>query len=148
MRLTICLLTTFLFLISNTLANDVSLSDIEQAMMSLVTKVRGEQTLIFPHVNTSPSAVRHGDYYFVNSVLSAVVPKSDLVEAKKDPDGFARIPFSQRPWYTGLPADVKEYLRAVEKAEEEIMGRAQPRQQDGQRRRQRIRGVGWWWELR
>ena len=43
MRLTICLLTALLSLISHTLANDVSLSDIERAMMSLVTKVRGEQ---------------------------------------------------------------------------------------------------------
>ena len=74
-----------------------------------------------------------------------MVPSSELAEAKNDANEFTKVPFCQRRWYQGLPADVKEYLRALEKTKEESTGKTQLRQQDG-KSRQRFRGAGWWWE--
>lgn len=61
--------------------------------------------------NVSPSVLE-----YVNSILAAVVPERELTEASRDPETFAQTPLQERPWYEGLPADVKEYLAIVAQA--------------------------------
>ena len=75
---------------------------------------------MFPHINAKESeGFDQEQYNYINSVLSAVVPESELAEAQDNPTTLALIPLNERPWYEGLPTDVKDYLARMAKAEGE-----------------------------
>ena len=104
------------------------------------------QTLIFPHINPQESsAIDQDRYEYVNSILSAVVPESELEEAQNSPGTFALIPLNERPWFEGLPADVKEYLAHMAKAEAKMAEFDEASAKVGGEPGPRFRGKGWWW---
>ncbi|KAL8789917.1 MAG: hypothetical protein Q9195_006627 [Heterodermia aff. obscurata] len=135
-----------LLVASFVVADILVVADLEPAMIAVIPQNHQEQTLIFPHINPqASSAIDQERYEYVNSILSAVVPESELQEAQDNPSTFALIPLNERPWFDGLPADVKEYLAHMAKAEAKmaefditsgkIVGESSPK----------FRGKGWWW---
>ena len=71
-----------------------------------------------------------------------MVPDSDFQEAQDDPTAFASTPLTERPWYEGLPAAVKEYLSHMAKAEARMAEMDLAAEKEAA---MRFRGSGWWW---
>jgi len=138
MYLTSYLLAVLLFAIVLASATErLSSPELEEAMKTLVAKVRADQmwpsrphqmsrqqyqapneifiqSLILPHITPSSSSIVIPSILeYVNSILAAVVPERELTEARRHPKTFAQTSLHERPWYEGLPADVKEYLAIV-----------------------------------
>lgn len=104
------------------------------------------QTLIFPHINAQESSgIDQERYKYVNSILSAVVPESELEEAQDNPSTYASTPLSERFWFEGLPTDVKEYLIHMAKAEARMSELDKTSILDTEKSAPRFRGKGWWW---
>lgn len=141
----IYLLAVLLFAIVLASATEgLSSPELEEAMKALISKVRKDQmwpsrphqlsrpqhqaptenfiqSLIHPHVTPpSSSIVVPSILKCVNSILAAVVPEQELMEAGRDPEMFAQTPLPERPWFEGLPADVKEYLVTVAQADQRL----------------------------
>ena len=106
----------------------------------------GNQALIFPHINAQESSgIDQERYEYVNSILSAVVPESELEEAQDNPSAYASTPLSERFWFEGLPTDVKEYLIHMAKAEARMSEMDKTLFLDSGKSTPRFRGKGWWW---
>lgn len=153
------ILAALLSIASFVAADKAVLPDLEQGDMKIVTPVRHEQVsrssiacygatrlippaqaLLFPHINAEESAGYDREQYnYVNVILSAAVPEHELEEAQDNPDAFTSTPLNERPWYEGLPADVKDYLAHMAKAEMELAAHAEDKDST------RFRGKGWWW---
>ena len=160
------MIAALLFVASLVVANDIVVADLEPAMITVITQSHQEQvgyacttyvlstwltwpsqTLIFPHINPQESsAIDQERYQYVNSILSAVVPQSELEEAQDNPSTYALIPLNERPWFEDLPADVKDYLMHMAKAE------ARMAEFDSTTSTVVVkepglafRGKGWWW---
>lgn len=125
-------------------AERLSSPELEEAMKALISKVRKDQmwpsrphqlgrqqhqapkdgfiqSLILPHVTPSSSSIVIPSILeCVNSILAAVVPEQELMEAGRNPEMFAQTPLPERPWYQGLPADVKECLVTVVQADQRL----------------------------
>ena len=71
-----------------------------------------------------------------------MVPESELDEAQDNPSAFASTPLTERPWYEGLPAAVKEYLSHMAEAEARMAEIDLAAEQEAA---MRFRGRGWWW---
>ncbi|CAF9917876.1 MAG: hypothetical protein HETSPECPRED_003612 [Heterodermia speciosa] len=135
-----------LFVASLVVADTIVVADFEPAMIAVITQNHQEQTLIFPHINPQESsAIDQDRYEYVNSILSAVVPESELEEAQNSPGTFALIPLNERPWFEGLPADVKEYLAHMANAEAKMAEFDEASAKFGGEPGPRFRGKGWWW---
>ena len=72
------------------------------------------------------------------------MPERELEEAQDSPSTFASTPLCERPWYEGLPADVKEYLAHMAKAEAR-MAEMDMAVVTEVKKSTRFRGKGWWW---
>jgi len=122
----------------------LSIPEIQEAMKALVDEVREDQmwpsrphqinrreypnpnrniiqSLMIQRIKLSSSSnVSPSVLEYVNSILAAVVPERKLTEASRDPETFAQTPLHERPWFEGLPADVKEYLVTVAQANQRL----------------------------
>lgn len=118
--------------------------EIEEAMKALLTEVRQNQmwpsrphqvkrrrystsnkniitsSMIQRTDLLSSSIVSSGVFQYVNSILAAAVPERELAEASRDLETFAQTPLHERPWFEGLPADVKEFLFTVAQANQRL----------------------------
>lgn len=145
--------------------DEYMVTDSEPTTMTIVVDVRQEQvrrsssaypmdvrltepiqSLIFPHINAQESSgIDQERYKYVNSILSAVVPESELEEAQDSPSTYASTPLNERFWFEGLPTDVKEYLIHMAKAEATMSEMDQSLIIDAEKSAPRFRGKGWWW---
>lgn len=78
---------------------------------NIIQKSMTERIDLSSSIIVSPNVVE-----CVNSILAAVVPERELLEASRDPETFAQTPLHETPWFEGLPADVREYLSTVAQA--------------------------------